>query len=154
MNKHTLKSDIHRALTGRGFLYSMAGMALVIILSQIKSLVTAARGAQLLPNGYHAQFIMDALSTDWVTLAIPILCALPFTTVFVDDIKSGFIKQYLPRSGTGPYIKGKLIACGLSGGLTLLWGSCWLTQWRRWYSPPWNWHWERERRPSPTWPRC
>ena len=97
-------------------------MVLVIILSQIESLVTAARGAQLLPAGYHAQFIMGALSTDWVTLAIPILCALPFTTAFVDDIKSGFIKQYLPRSGTGPYIKGKLIACGLSGGLTLFAG--------------------------------
>ena len=122
MNHSMTFSDIKRAIFGKGFLIGVAGMILVIILSQIESLVTAARGGQLLSNGYHAQFIMEALSSDWVTLAIPILCALPFTTAFVDDIKSGFIKQYLPRSGTEPYIKGKLIACGLSGGLTLFLG--------------------------------
>lgn len=122
MDIYTTASDIRRALTGRSFLIGVLGMVLAIILSQIESLVNAARGAQLLPNGYHAQFIMSALSTNWVTLAIPILCALPFTTAFVDDIKSGFIKQYLHRSGTGPYIKGKLLACGLSGGLTLFVG--------------------------------
>jgi hypothetical protein len=122
MRKDTVTSDIKRSLNGKGFLIGVSGMVLVIILSQIESLVTTARGAQLLPNGYHSEFIMSALSTDWVTLAIPILCALPFTTAFVDDIKSGFIKQYLHRSGTGPYIKGKLIACGLSGGLTLFVG--------------------------------
>jgi hypothetical protein len=65
---------------------------------------------------------MDALKSDWVTLALPILCALPFTAAYVDDVKSGFIKQYLHRSGVRQYIKGKLIACGLSGGLVLFCG--------------------------------
>jgi hypothetical protein len=40
----------------------------------------------------------------------------------VDDVKSGFIKQFLHRSGIAQYIKGKLIACGLSGGLVLFSG--------------------------------
>lgn len=121
-NSYAISSDIKRALTGRGFLTGMTGMVLVIVLSSIESIIGIVRNPAALKNGYHAKFIMDALSSDWVTLALPILCALPFTTAFVDDIKSGFIKQYLPRSGIKPYINGKLIACGLSGGLALFTG--------------------------------
>lgn len=117
MKNRTISSDIKRALSGRGFLTGVAGMALIIALSSMESIIGVVRNPTPLHNGYHAQFIMNALSTDWVTVALPILCALPYTTAFVDDIKSGFIKQYLPRSGKAAYIKGKLVACALSGGL-------------------------------------
>ncbi len=122
MKKYTVSSDIKRALAGRGFLIGVAGMILVIVLSSLESIINVTRSDGLLQNGFHAQFITTALSSDWVTLAIPILCALPFTSAFVDDVKSGYIKQYLHRSGTGQYIRGKLIACGLSGGLVLFSG--------------------------------
>lgn len=117
-----ISSDIKRALSGKGFFAGVLGMTLVIALAATEGFIKLAQSPQALTNGYHAQWIMDALSSDWVTLALPILCALPFTTVFVDDIKSGFIKQYLPRSGRAAYIKGKLVACGLSGGLVLMLG--------------------------------
>ncbi len=97
-------------------------MILVIVLSSLESIIQAARSTEPLQNGFHAQFIITTLSSDWVTLALPILCALPFTATFVDDVKSGFIKQYLHRSGIKTYIKAKLIACGLSGGFTLFFG--------------------------------
>lgn len=122
MSKHTVASDIKRALCGKSFLTGVVGMVLVIVLSSLESIIGMARNPNPLQNGYHAQLVTDALSADWVTMALPILCALPFTTAFVDDIKSGFIKQFLPRSGVKPYIKGKLIACGLSGGLVLILG--------------------------------
>jgi len=32
-----------------------------------------------------------------MALALPILAALPYTASFIDDVKSGFIKEYLPR---------------------------------------------------------
>ena len=122
MNNRTISSDIKRALSGKGFLTGVAGMMLVIALPSLEGIITVAQNGEALQNGYHAQLIMEALASDWVTLALPIFCALPYTSAFVDDIKSGFIKQYLPRSGIKPYIKGKLIACGLSGGLTLFTG--------------------------------
>lgn len=122
MQKYTIKSDIKRALTGTGFLIGITGMILVITLSSLESIINAVRSTTPLQNGYHAQLIMGSLKSDWVTLALPILCALPFTTTFVEDVKSGFIKQYLHRSGFAPYIKAKLIACGLSGGLVLFCG--------------------------------
>jgi hypothetical protein len=40
----------------------------------------------------------------------------------VDDLKSGYIKLHLHRSGIKPYIRGKLTACALSGGLAMLLG--------------------------------
>ena len=122
MKTYTITSDIRRALSGRGFIVGLMGMALVITLSSLSSIIEAVRSTEPLQNGYHAQLILSALSTDWVTMAISILCTLPFTAAFVDDIKSGYIKQYLHRSGANRYIRGKLIACGLSGGLVLLFG--------------------------------
>lgn len=122
MNTDTITSDIKRSLTGKGFAIGISGMVLSIILSSLQSIIEVTRSTTPLQSGFHAQLITNALQSDWVTLAIPILCALPFTAAFVDDVKSGFIKQYLHRSGVKQYIKGKLIACGLSGGLVLFFG--------------------------------
>jgi hypothetical protein len=118
----TASSDIKRAFTGRGFIFGFVGMVIVIILSSLEDIINVARSTEPLANGYHAEFIKKALSSEWVTLALPILCALPFTSAFVDDVKSGFIKQYLPRAGYKSYIRSKLLACGLSGGSVLFFG--------------------------------
>ena len=115
-------SDIKRAFSEKGFIVGTLGMVLVITLSSLEAIITLTRFAHPLPNGYHAQFIIDALASDWFTLALPILCALPFTAAFVDDIKSGYIKPYLHRTTIREYIKSKLIACALSGGLVLFIG--------------------------------
>ncbi len=115
-------SDIRRALAGRGYIVGVIGTVLVIFLSSMESIIGIVQNGEPLPNGYHAQLIFDALASDAMTLAIPILCALPFTTAFVDDIKSGYIKLYLNRCDVTSYIKSKLIACALSGGLVLFIG--------------------------------
>ena len=62
---------------------------------------------------------MSALSSDAMALALPILAALPYTASFIDDVKSGFIKEYLPRTIVSRYIAGKAAACAASGGLAL-----------------------------------
>jgi len=118
----TASSDIKRAFTGRGFIIGLFGMVVAVILSSLEDIINVARSTEPLMNGYHFEFIKKALSSAWVTLAIPILCSLPFTSAFVDDVKSGFIKQYLHRAGYKPYIRSKLLACGLSGGAVLFFG--------------------------------
>jgi hypothetical protein len=100
----------------------IAGLIAVIVFASLESFIEITRTAEPLEYGYHAKVILKALESDAFTLALPILCALPFTTAFVDDMKSGFIKQYLSRTSRRQYIKGKLIACGLSGGLVLFTG--------------------------------
>lgn len=116
---YSISSDIKRALSAKGFLFGIAGMVLMLAVASI-SAISSIQG--VLSNGFHAQLMLAALKSDDVTLVLPILCTLPFATAFVDDIKSGFIKQYLPRSGASAYIKGKIFASGLSGGLVLVAG--------------------------------
>lgn len=123
MNTHTFGSDMRRAIASKGFLFGTLGLVLVVILSSVESVIMLTRFDHHIPYGYHAQFIMEAFASDWFTLALPILCALPFTAAFVDDIKSGYIKPYLHRTTIGQYIKSKLAACALSGGLALFAGA-------------------------------
>ena len=122
MSKETILSDIKRAVLSKGFVFGVLGMVLIIALSSLENIFHLAYLEGLVPNGYHAQFIVQALASDWFTLALPILCALPFTAAFVDDIKSGYIKPYLHRTTIKSYIKAKLTACALSGGLVLFIG--------------------------------
>lgn len=121
-SSYTIKSDIKRALTGRGFIMAAAGMALTIMLASLDSVISFVQTGPL-PNGFHVLLLLSTLSSNAVTLMLPVVCALPFTTAFIDDIKSGFIKEYLHRSGVGAYLKGKLTACGLSGGFALVVGA-------------------------------
>lgn len=135
----TVAANIRQAVFSRGFLWAAAGTALVLLLSSVEMFLgafrvtAAASGGGLLPPGYHADMLLSALSGDAMTLALPILAALPYTAAIVDDIKSGFIKSYLPRTTTVNYLAGKVTACALSGGLALLlgiafaWGVCALT---------------------------
>lgn len=116
---YAVSTDLKRALAAKGFVFGMAGMMLMIMIASIGGISEHLSSPGALPAGFHAKLILDALTSDDVTLALPVLCTLPFTTAFVDDIKSGYIKEYLPRCGVGDYIRGKLIACGVSGGLTL-----------------------------------
>ncbi len=57
-----------------------------------------------------------------MTLALPILCALPYTAAVLDDIKSGYIKAYLPRTTVKRYLVGKISACAIAGALVMVIG--------------------------------
>jgi hypothetical protein len=103
-------------------MFGAAAMVLMIAVASINSIMSGLSNPGALANGFHAQLILGALTADDVTLVIPIICTLPFAAVFVEDIKSGFVKQYLPRSGFSAYLRGKLVASGLSGGLVLTLG--------------------------------
>ena len=117
-----LYSSIRQALSGRGFLLSLCGTAAVIFLSSIKAIVTAFRSETLLVFGYHHDFIASALGSDGMTLALPLLAALPFTAAFLDDLKSGFLKEYLPRTTPTGYLLGRITGGVLSGALALCLG--------------------------------
>ena len=119
MKTHTTFSDIKRALCSRGFLIGVFGIVIVVFVSSLDSIIGVLRAEGLQPNGFHATLVLAALDADGMTMALPILCALPYTTCFVDDIKSGFIKQYLHRTTVRQYLTGKTVACALSGGLVL-----------------------------------
>lgn len=120
--KRAVISSCKQAFSGAGFLLAAAGTVLVLALGVTDDLITAFRSETLLLNGYHWTLLQTALTSDAMTLALPILSALPFTSSYIDDLRSGFLKEYLPRTKRGDYIAGKLAACSLSGALALVLG--------------------------------
>jgi hypothetical protein len=119
MAKISLSAPLKQAILCRNFYLGVAGTIAVILISSIPAVVDSLSSDGLLSYGFHDDLISDALVSDSMMLSLPILCALPFTASFVDDMKSGFIKLYLPRTTTTRYLWGKSVACALSGGLVL-----------------------------------
>lgn len=118
-----MKTDIQRALTSWGFIAATAGTAAALVFGSFDSLLPMMQNAMGgLPAGFHEQVLFMALQSGVMLFCAPILAALPYTAAFVHDFKSGILKEYLPRSGVNPYIRGKVLVSGLSGGLALFCG--------------------------------
>lgn len=120
--KKAVIASVKQALGNRGFLIGVIGVITVILLASVKEILSAFRSETLLSFGYHDELIRSALASDAMALSLPILSALPYTASFVDDMKSGFIKAYLPRTMVKRYVWSKSIACAVSGGLVLALG--------------------------------
>ena len=103
----TVASNLRQAVGSWGFLLSLAGAALIPLLSSVQGILAGFRSAELLSPGYHSDLVMGALSSEAMALTLPILCALPYTASFIDDVKSGFIKEYLPRTTVPFYMVDK-----------------------------------------------
>ena len=95
--KRAICAGLRQAIFSRGFIISTVGTAIILLLSSVQGILAGFRSAELLSPSYHSDLIMGALSSDAMARALPILAALPYTASFIDDVKSGFIKEYLPR---------------------------------------------------------
>ncbi|MBR4636540.1 MAG: hypothetical protein IKO51_09315 [Clostridia bacterium] len=60
-----------------------------------------------------------ALSNDMLLAVLPIAAALPFSTAVIEDVKSGYIKQYLPLVSKRSYAVSKLCSCALASVLAV-----------------------------------
>ena len=121
---NTFSTDLKRALTSWGFIVGIVGLAAAAFFGVFDQMLPVFQGQMPdgLPVGYSIQLAISSLQTDVVLLVLPILSALPFTTAFVDDYKSRYLRQYLPRAGQQPYILSKAVSTALSGGLALFIG--------------------------------
>ena len=111
-----------QALSGKAFLLGVLGVFLLLLAGSIQDIVLAVRMEGLLESGFHYNLIGKALSSDGMTMAIPILAVIPYAASVVDDTKSGFIKEDMPRTSRNGYLLGKIVACVLSGGLVFVCG--------------------------------
>lgn len=88
---NSFETDIKRAVCSRGF---AAGLILELVI-----LFTAG------------------FDSDLFRMSVPVLCTLPYSTAWLSDYQSGYLKLYLPRTSVNAYIVGKILACGISGGM-------------------------------------
>ena len=122
---NSFKADLKRALLSWGFIVAVVGMAVSAFFGVFDQLLPIFQGqmtAAGLPAGYSVQLSIASLQSDVVLLVMPILAALPFTTAFVDDYKSKYLREYLPRTGKKEYVISRVSVTALSGGLTLFLG--------------------------------
>lgn len=110
---------IRQAVSGKGMYIGILSATVVLLLSTVQDVLLAFRSEELLQNGFHHTCVMNALASDAMTLTLPIIAALPFTSSFIDDIKSGFVKEYLPRTTKSGYLLGKIFGSLVSGGLSV-----------------------------------
>lgn len=61
----------------------------------------------------------SGLESDLFQISVPVLTSIPYSTAWLNEYQSGFIKEYLPRSGRTSYVLGKFLSCGISGGALL-----------------------------------
>ena len=119
-----LGSDLRRAVMSRSFVLAMLGMVLCLIFGALTDMLMVFKmEVPLVMYGYHEELFVTALKSDIILLVVPLLAAIPFTTAFVEDVRSGYLKQCLPRTTTTRYLLGKSLSCALSGGLALLGGA-------------------------------
>lgn len=88
---NSFETDIKRAVCSRGF---VAGLILELVI-----LFTAG------------------FDSDLFRMSVPVLCTLPYSTAWLSDYQSGYLKLYLPRTSVNAYIMGKILVCGISGGM-------------------------------------
>ena len=116
-------SDIKRSIFSKTFLLAAGGGLLCLLFASFSDLYDVFFSeTQYRPMGFHEELLLKALSSDIILLVTPILAAIPYTSSFVDDEKTGFIKAYLPRTTVTRYVVGKELGCALSGGLSLVVG--------------------------------
>lgn len=88
---NSFEADIRRAVCSKGF---AAGLVIEVLI--------------LFYGGFDSGIFR---------MCVPVIAAFPYATAWLSEYKSGYIKAYLPRTGVTPYILGKFLACGISGGL-------------------------------------
>jgi hypothetical protein len=115
--------DLKRAIFGRSFLIAFIGMTVCLCIGAFSDALTVFRmkPVQVL-YGYHSELLLQSLSSDIILFAVPILAAIPYTTAFTDDVRSGYLKPYLTRTSVPRYILGKGLGAAISGGLSLVLG--------------------------------
>lgn len=116
---YAASSCLHQAFTGISFFLAFGGMLLVLTVGGFFDVWSAFQEYKkgLLDYGIHFTILQTALKSDAVRFFLPIFSTFPFAASFLEDVESGFIKNYLPRTGRRHYITGKILATGISGGM-------------------------------------
>ena len=71
---------------------------------------------------YDLTMLDTGCRSEAFVFCLPLLAAFPAGISVLTDVRSGFIKEYLGRSGSRPYVVSKVILSVLSGGGGVLGG--------------------------------
>ena len=113
--------ELKRAFWSPYFLIAFAGTVIACLIGGAGPAAVAG-SANTVFGEISVQTAYAAMYSDTFLMLVPILCTLPYTASFMEDVQSNYIRAYLPRSGKKPYLLSKTAATALSGGGALFAG--------------------------------
>lgn len=113
----TLMANIKQSLFNIKFLFVVTVIVILVFSSSYESVFSVIENQPKIGSDFKINLLLRIITSDTMLFLLPIFSSLPFTTSFMDDIKSGFVKLYLPRTTRKQYVFSKLFACLVSGGL-------------------------------------
>lgn len=108
-------NDVNRAIHSTGFYIGFFGILLSILISGGGNF--SLRTGKIFDSAHHVSLLDMALHSDLFLSVCPILCTLPYGTVFLDEYETGFYKSFIIRSSRREYYQAKTITPALVGGL-------------------------------------
>ena len=117
-----LKYDGNRALSARWIYISVFATPFFLMISRMDAVAGILRAKEPPAAGWTNQFILDTLQGDAMLFFLPVICALPYASSFVDEAKSGVTKFVLTRVKCSRYLSSKAAAAAISGGAVVMLG--------------------------------
>ena len=97
-------------------------MTILVFLGSTEALLRTFGHSGLLPSGYVGTFTSNALAEDAVVALSPVLAVIPFSGVYVDDLKSKFARFLLLRSSYFDYLISRILIAFFCGGGSIAFG--------------------------------
>ncbi|MCM1179337.1 MAG: hypothetical protein NC347_03710 [Clostridium sp.] len=95
----------------------------ILFVTGFDSIVAIAKQTEPLQSGWTLEFVIKTLQQEGVQFALPVFAVLPFSSAFVDEWKSGMIKNIAGRIEKQEYLCSKATAVACAGGVTLALGA-------------------------------
>lgn len=114
--------ELKRAF-GKPFVFATIGVLMCVLFGAFTDVLDILQQEPSIVQLFaHQRIMIDAMADMPLLFSTPILAAIPFSNAFVSDVKSGYLKHYLPRTTVNRYVLSKMVSCALSGFVTTIIG--------------------------------
>lgn len=114
-----VKVSAVQALRSKSFPLSALSFSAIITVSVILEVYSYVMDGGILSSNSYFDILARTISSESVMFFSPILASLVMAGVYVDDLKTGYIKFFVVRVTRKSYIFARTIVCFLSGALVL-----------------------------------
>ena len=105
-----------------GFGLTVLVTVLMMNIGAWEKIISSFEAETLLESTFHFQMIQTGMQSDVFSFVLPILSTIPGAAMCLEELQTGFIKEYLPRTSRAGYLAGKIAGCGFLGGIAVVCG--------------------------------
>lgn len=114
-----LQYDMRRAFVFRYMYISPLVIAIIALVTGLDSVMEICSQTKALEAGWSIRFTMKVFEQNNIQFILPVCAALPFSVQFVEEWKSGMVKNAVARTTKKDYLRSKIVTAACSGGLAL-----------------------------------